>query len=472
MKKCLAVAISITLALSPSYLHAGLESSLKDMFGSMTNTTNPSAYQGQTRGVLSGGAFHARNKIMDSNLLAMSPPGFSAGCGGIDMYGGAFSFINKDQMIQMMRSIASNALAYGFNVAFSTICKPCQQTVEELRNIASEVNSLNINSCELASGGIPATWDRISTATTNISSSLDNMVSGYGDMFESSGQTENKEPVEIQKANNPTEYAKTVTGNVVWRIINEQQLNKWFVSNQNSDMLEAVMSLTGTIVKEDLQDNGDGKGKSNPIRPYFGTISAENLLAGGELKIYDCQKQDANGCLNPKVKTVDVKGMRTFVAEMLVDGPNSILEHFRTNKPVTNEHTKAFMVNAPAQVGAMLRNLSTIDVDVANDFGSFASPIIALSLVDGYVRQVANTTLQVLSYSSDPDADKAYKQVSERIEAIHSELASLYDHYGRLSDVRDEYGKHMTYLKMKGYLYSGSSNTAQPNSKPATTGNI
>ena len=74
---------------------ADLEGELDKMFNDLHNTTRPKAYMTERRGVISGGSIVQRNYIRDLNPITMTAPRIEAGCGGIDLYGGSFSYINK-----------------------------------------------------------------------------------------------------------------------------------------------------------------------------------------------------------------------------------------------------------------------------------------------------------------------------------------------------------------------------------------
>jgi len=99
----------------PAY--ADLQQEMDGMFGTMTNVTAPTAHLGQRRGVITGGSLVARNGISNTNLVSFVPPSFSAGCGGIDLFAGSFSFINFNQFVQLLRNVAANASGYAFQLA-------------------------------------------------------------------------------------------------------------------------------------------------------------------------------------------------------------------------------------------------------------------------------------------------------------------------------------------------------------------
>ena len=111
---------------SAATAHADVQSQLNTMFNNMSNTTAPGAYETASRGVLTGGSFRARNQIATTPLVSFRPPSVQAGCGGIDMFAGSFSYINAAQFVQTLRSVASNAVGvasgYAFKLALKTMC--------------------------------------------------------------------------------------------------------------------------------------------------------------------------------------------------------------------------------------------------------------------------------------------------------------------------------------------------------------
>ena len=65
--------------------------------GAAVNTTGPTAFQGQASGHWTLGNLYLRAPVRSEQIATVSLPSFRAGCGGIDAFAGAFSFINSDQ---------------------------------------------------------------------------------------------------------------------------------------------------------------------------------------------------------------------------------------------------------------------------------------------------------------------------------------------------------------------------------------
>lgn len=131
---------------------SSMEDFWQDMGGSYSNSTDAGGYQLQGAGYYTGGSFVARSKVVNVNPVSITPPGIRAGCGGIDIYTGAFSHINTDQFIALMKAIPSNALGFAFQLALETLSPAIKGTVDQLQAIIDKINNANLNSCDLAQG--------------------------------------------------------------------------------------------------------------------------------------------------------------------------------------------------------------------------------------------------------------------------------------------------------------------------------
>ena len=455
---------------------ADINDTLKDMFGNMTNVTSPQDYQGQTRGVFSGGGFSTRNKIMDETLLSVSPPGISGGCGGIDMWGGSLSFINADQMVQLLRSIGSNVLTYGFNLAMTQMCKPCQQTIEELRNIASEMNGITFNSCEIASGVYGDTerpWGSAQDGITNSYASLNNIASGWGDAFKSSGKSEGKSAKETEKTADPDSYNSKTIGNIVWREFVKHNMKNWYQGGDNK-LLETLMSITGTVVIGDLEENKD-KEKVNPTNVYPGLIGAKDVLNGRKdekLDIYKCDTYDENGCLfkgSKNTQQINLEGLTERVLDIVIGRNGNIVDRLTSGSGQSledDDEIKSFMATAPSGYIAMLRNLSA-NPHITRSFARKTAPIVALTMVDDFISQALRGVDRALSKSESTSINEVKEQFSKRRQELHEEMQTLYFQIGSVRDIYQHYDILIRYSEFNSYIPNKSSRARQGNSKPA-----
>ena len=139
-------ALASAALLAPSPASADVLSEMNRFWqGAAVNTTGPTAFQGQASGHWTLGNLYLRSPVRSEQIASVSLPSFRAGCGGIDAFAGAFSFINSDQLIAFGRAVAQNAAGFAFELALETISPVIAETMAKLRALAQWVNSQNLN---------------------------------------------------------------------------------------------------------------------------------------------------------------------------------------------------------------------------------------------------------------------------------------------------------------------------------------
>ena len=131
-------------------VRADIQDGLDDMF--MVTGQEPAVYESQRRGGVTMGTFRVRSPINSINLVNLTAPEIRAGCGGIDLYGGSFTFINTDQFRQILRQIGANALGYAFKLALATMCQECDKILTGLQDMMNQFTRMNVDSCRWAQG--------------------------------------------------------------------------------------------------------------------------------------------------------------------------------------------------------------------------------------------------------------------------------------------------------------------------------
>ena len=149
-KLCLASVLIAYASLSS----AGILGDLNSMF--MSNSSASSTINTKDRSGIFMGSYEMRAPIRSVNIVAFDPPRLSAGCGGIDMYGGSFSFINGQALIQVFRSVASNAAGLAFKAAIKSISPSLDGLISEFQSLMQNLNNMGKNSCHFAQLGVDA----------------------------------------------------------------------------------------------------------------------------------------------------------------------------------------------------------------------------------------------------------------------------------------------------------------------------
>jgi conjugative transfer pilus assembly protein TraH len=113
-------------------------------------SVTPNYFQGQKRGYMSGGSYSARWYGANTwSPVTLSPPAINPGCGGIDIFGGGFSFVNPEYLVQQLQSLLQAAPAVAFDLALNTLCSPCSKAIKSIQAITDRLNGLQLDNCLL-----------------------------------------------------------------------------------------------------------------------------------------------------------------------------------------------------------------------------------------------------------------------------------------------------------------------------------
>ena len=265
-------------------LGTGIDSFLRDWEGQVT-MSKPNFYEGQTRGYITGGSFDMRFPNRNVTPFAVTMPSISAGCGGVSLMGGAFSFINMQQFTQYLQAIAQNAMGMAFNLALTTLCPQCATVLSKLEQIAREVASNLKNSCKMTKEAFEfagLTPDKLSGyANENcklINSSLGEVSDIWGgdSVCKDPGATQKAERAAINadpnKGGDPAAPPPNLTsGNLFWAAYLKIQGDQ---PEYTLRFGEELMSLYGTFVVDALNYPS-----AQPI-PINSTLEIHHLLNG------------------------------------------------------------------------------------------------------------------------------------------------------------------------------------------------
>ena len=145
----------IAALLIPAYLHAGW---VDDWINQKTESS-PGYFEGQKRGYFNGGSFSARWYNSNDYIASLSSPRIKTGCGGIDVFGGAVSFLDFNRLVQKLQAMLTNAPAVAFDLALNTLCEPCAKTIKSFEAISDTLNQLQFNDCQASQVMVAKTFE-------------------------------------------------------------------------------------------------------------------------------------------------------------------------------------------------------------------------------------------------------------------------------------------------------------------------
>ncbi len=341
----LAATLPLTGALTSAHADVGssMDSFLNDV-GGAANVNGPTAYQGQSAGYYSLGNVWTRFPQKTTNIANLQLPRARAGCGGIDIFAGSFSFINASEIVAMLKAVANNAVGFAFSLAIDTVCPECSKIMQEFSQKAQLMNNLNINSCEMAQGLVGGIWPKGDLADKAICEAIGNsegIFTDYAAAKHGCGTKGQRTSTTAQGAGKYDDVNPGVARNYTWTILKK---SAFFSPGGNFDqeLAEYAMTLIGTIIYVPPKD--DEPGKFVPIVGESSSTLVTSLLdgtTGSNVLIFHCDEPDK--CLDPGFKSLSLpasKALRPRVSA-LIDG---MVQAIHDDTPITNPQKELLQV--------------------------------------------------------------------------------------------------------------------------------
>lgn len=398
---------------------------LFDGVNAQGNVTNPAVLQGQTMNLYTGGSLFMRMPRKTYNLASVTSPSWNAGCGGIDLFAGGFSYINKEQYVAMLRNIGSNALGYGFKLAIQNLCPTCDNVMQALQASAQMINRQNIDSCEAAKGiinaSVPDTWTRgkqDAAKNFGVNSNL------FGDVTEAWTRVMNNESqanntINQVSSSDPAARDAMPTGNVVWKALKK-------IDGIDDEYRMIIMSMVGTVV---FATDTPGAPKFLPrldigIDQLVGKQDASPYL---DFDVWRCDSFTPDGCLNPMLgsvsRTGNIKSFRAMVRETMwkiADKISARQAHDNMSDVLSFINTTDLPVYKMVAVGTSLNNTGMAEAMI-NRY----QDLIAAKYAEVYIRSaVADLNAALAKYqavASSGVVNDEIKKILESSERLRQE---------------------------------------------------
>lgn len=407
--------------------------SMQQLFDSVNaqgNITSAGFLQGQTLDMATGGSLFMRMPNKTYQLASVTPPSWNAGCGGIDLFMGGFSFINKEQFVAMLRNIGSNALGYGFKLAIQNLCPTCDNVMQALAATAQQINRLNMDSCETAKGlvnaALPDTWTRGRQDAAKNFGVNSNIFTDLSDAWSNVMNNEsNADDVINQVAqSDPTAKDTLPTGNVVWKALKK-------IDGMTDDDRMLVMSLVGSVIFPT-------QGSPSAPKPLVPTdIDVAALIGSGtagdtiSVPIWRCDSLSADGCLNPYSDQLTTQSFRSMVLTKM----NMITDHIANRSSYDDvSQVIAFVNTTDLPVYQLLATGTRFNNTSGGDSASgMYVDLIAAKYAEVYIRRCVKDLQDAIGkYEAVADAtqtdafEKIRPQMAQVTDRAHQALMQAY----------------------------------------------
>lgn len=406
-----------------SSAQANISSDLNSYFDGLgfdSNVSAPSAYQGQSAGYYTGGSMYARNTVRNLQLMHMDLPSYRAGCGGIDLFTGGFSFVNSEELVNFFENVMNNAVGYSFNLAMESYTPEIANAYKWITDVANKINQSNMNSCESGAALVGGLWPKTAESQRQVCESIGTSSLGIFDDWAAArqgcGNAGEMTDVLNQGKNDPAYKAMIVEGNVAWKI-----LQKISYLAGDTELTELFMSLSGTVILTP-QGSGDDAPHQQTVLPSLADQNelVKALLYGGQTHLYKCDSTDVDGCLNPSITTASVQASDAL-ASQISDLLTSMVQKMQDDE-VLSDQEKGLLQSTSIPVYKILKVELALQKDAATlDIDKY-SEVVATDILSQYLSEsldAVQNSLSTLDYpeevmqSFQEGLKNAYAQVSK-----------------------------------------------------------
>ena len=374
------------------------------------NISSGTAYTSQAAGYYSAGSVFLRDRVKNIQIFHLDAPTIRSGCGGIDLFGGGFSFVNAEELTKFFQKIISNSAGYALNLALATEVPEIQHVLAYIQQIAQQVNQANLNSCDMAEDLVGGLWNRTRASQQHVCQDIGSQNNVFADWAAARQgcSTGTDFPQQISDASKDPRFQGSVVinKNLVWSTIRQ---NGFLSDDTELELAEFFMSLSGTIIY-------DANGNTTILYPLAGNRDLiKALLYGGQAQIYICDPDQEKQCLNPSLNDIKIDEASSLNRKVK-DKINDLVIAVQNNNSEISPEQKGFLsaVNIP------IFKFITVSLSLgrgvqALDLTSY-SDLIAKDILEQYMHEILQVVEQSITTGTDYTPE-IKKQLEDQIQA-------------------------------------------------------
>ncbi|MFD3227218.1 conjugal transfer pilus assembly protein TraH, partial [Rahnella aceris] len=375
---------------------------------------------------------YLRNPVKQVQLISMQVPSLNSGCGGIDAYLGAFSFISGEEIQRFAKQIMSNAAGYAFDLALQTMVPELKQAKDFLQKIASDVNSANMSSCQAAQGIIGGLWPVSQLSNQKICQDIagdDNIFSDWASSRQ--GCTVGGQGDSVTSRANANEKDQVLKNkNLIWDALGRNHL-----FDGNRQLKELVMSIVGSIIF-------NSAGQVTILTPMVDNRDVITvLMRGGTAKIYGCDEPDL--CLGPTVASVTISSNNALVT--LVQNIMLSMNQKLTDDTGLSDQEKGFLNTTSVPVLKYLTNSQSMGQSPT--YLIQVADYIAQDLMIQYLQELVKQASQSLAGKNFPE--QAAGELRQNVAQAQQLLANMKLQSAADQNALDGIDRNMQYLQQQ-----------------------
>lgn len=404
--------------------------------GAQRSVTRAGVYESQGLHLATGGSFVLKTPRKNFTPFTLDAPHLKAGCGGIDLFLGAFSVPSREEFLSFLRSIGTAIPGLAFQLALQGLSPDLNEQVTAFRDMIMKLTENFSDSCKAAQTIVDgatsaAGWMNSAQHRANNNLRTSGAASDASDadrMTRTNGATVlNNVP---ERKDSEGVIVEAAEMNLTWTLLRGGRLG-----NLDEETLETMMTLLGTTI---LTKTGTGESTTVRSRDVSGRDILWDLFGAiGETSPTDARIltcDESIKCLNPTEKTSRPVNLVNAVYEAASHYRSSLVS--RNPDAVTEEELLLLANISSMPLLSLIEASSSSRIPAAGDaFIRLYSEAAAHDGLTAALRGLAEDVRRLVRGSSARSANSFNAQYAEKLEARLSVLLTeLRGHEARLAE--------------------------------------
>ena len=227
-----------------------MENAVDHFFAAANLSGSKASLNDDGRLSLIGGSGYLRNEVSNIQPFHVSLPSVAVGCGGIDFRMGALSTVSHKEMKKVLENIAKGGASELFVLALDSVSPQIAGMTAKIQHWQNQLNSININSCEIGTSLAQGLWPKGTAAKERICQQAAAKQSFFSNRIEAKHGCRDHTNKGTKEAKKLAEKEGILGDNfnLAWRVIKGNLLteNQGFVAD--TDLHDLYLNISGTIL--------------------------------------------------------------------------------------------------------------------------------------------------------------------------------------------------------------------------------
>lgn len=412
-----------SLALTGTGAWAGFVDEFLDEAQANVNVTQAGVMQAGGMNIAAGGGFVFKAPRKEFTPFAVTPPSLKAGCGGIDIFLGAFSIPSREEFLSFLKSVGTAIPGVAFQVALQAMAPDLNEIVGRYSDLIRGYTNRYTDSCTAAQSLLEDTG-----AKGMIQQAVYSAKNYLRDSGEASDQSEADRQVRTngEKAIDKAPVERDSSGNVVnapeinltWSLINSGT----FKNDSGSELKELMMTLAGTTI---FTKSGSGEDAVLTSTHYSGVDLLPVLFGevrnGGTVERLKCD--ETKRCLKVTATTTS----DASVVDMLQSAARHYLDAVRNRNAALVSDKELMLLGGTTSIPLIrILNMATNAryQGIAEDLVAVYVQAAAYELIASAVESLAGDIRAALTGSA---ARSMSSQHVEHVRELEARVAAVQD---------------------------------------------